>query len=572
METEKLCNVLTQWLLTDPNDPEACITITFKFQHPGEDENKPRYFSFNRKQDETLAVLLKRIKLNFMKTFLKSNNKQHKSENNELLDFTFQFYFDGKLIEDLNSFQNKDFWIEGSKFQINNQIYDVHLNWPKITNLKFPKKIFSGFLIFPHIDMVNGHIEKSKFTWFRKNPIAEESTEWIKIAEGFAYEVSNEDLNCRLKVRCKPSDGEHFGLSEEVESDIVIKGPTECPFELRQQSKINDPHRFRVVSYNILADIYANTAHSMENIFPYCKPEFISFDYRKLLILKELLGYNANLILLQEVDKNFMEKGIGPIMSEKGYGSRFHCKPQMVEGLATFYDETCFELLSCDSKSFSDVLLKHKSFRKLLKKISENQLLFERITKLKNCFQILVLNTKNKQDGRTKSLITVNLHLYSKDDADHIRLIQTYICFKYVEILLKDLRFQFDFDELVSFIICGDFNSTPEWGVLRLAFEQRVDTTYEDFKINELEQIFDFTLSHTLMLRSACGFPDYTNYTSNFIGCLDYIFYDTYCLEVHEVIPNPPHCDIVKETALPNEKIPSDHLPLICTLEWKSFM
>jgi mRNA deadenylase 3'-5' endonuclease subunit Ccr4 len=48
--------------------------------------------------------------------------------------------------------------------------------------------------------------------------------------------------------------------------------------------------RFRIVSYNILADLYADSDVSRTELFPYCPPYALNIDYRKQLILKELLG------------------------------------------------------------------------------------------------------------------------------------------------------------------------------------------------------------------------------------------------------------------------------------------
>ena len=44
------------------------------------------------------------------------------------------------------------------------------------------------------------------------------------------------------------------------------------------------------MSYNILADLYADSEVSRTQLFPYCPPYALSIDYRKQLILKELLG------------------------------------------------------------------------------------------------------------------------------------------------------------------------------------------------------------------------------------------------------------------------------------------
>lgn len=48
--------------------------------------------------------------------------------------------------------------------------------------------------------------------------------------------------------------------------------------------------RFRVVSYNILADLYCDSDHTRNELFPYCPAYALHIDYRKLLIVKELLG------------------------------------------------------------------------------------------------------------------------------------------------------------------------------------------------------------------------------------------------------------------------------------------
>ena len=76
----------------------------------------------------------------------------------------------------------------------------------------------------------------------------------------------------------------------------------------------------------------------------------------------------------------------------------------------------------------------------------------------------------------------------------------------------------------------------------------------------------DIKHDHTLI--SACGFPQYTNYVSNFIGCLDYIYVEPSKLNVEEVIPMCSHEEVIQYTALPNAVFPSDHLALVCELSF----
>lgn len=74
-------------------------------------------------------------------------------------------------------------------------------------------------------------------------------------------------------------------------------------FDNRHMYKVVEQPALRVVSYNILADIYAQTELSKTVLYPYCAPYALQLDYRQNLIKKELTGYNADIICLQEVDK-----------------------------------------------------------------------------------------------------------------------------------------------------------------------------------------------------------------------------------------------------------------------------
>ncbi|PRD32059.1 UNVERIFIED_CONTAM: Pde12 [Trichonephila clavipes] len=77
-------------------------------------------------------------------------------------------------------------------------------------------------------------------------------------------------------------------------------------------------------------------------------------------------------------------------------------------------------------------------------------------------------------------------------------------------------------------------------------------------------------IKHNLCLDTACGTPEYTNYTQDFHGCLDYIFYSKNNLEVTDVVPMPNHEHVTAQVALPNDYFPSDHIALVCTLQWKN--
>ena len=58
--------------------------------------------------------------------------------------------------------------------------------------------------------------------------------------------------------------------------------------------------------------------------------------------------------------------------------------------------------------------------------------------------------------------------------------------------------------------------------------------------------------------------PAFTNFTSQFQGCLDYLWYNDF-LNVTDVAPLPQEGELRKYTALPSILHPSDHLPLCAT-------
>jgi len=72
-----------------------------------------------------------------------------------------------------------------------------------------------------------------------------------------------------------------------------------------------------------------------------------------------------------------------------------------------------------------------------------------------------------------------------------------------------------------------------------------------------------------LRMSSACGTPDYTNYTPEFSACLDYIFYEQDKFEVEQIIPMPSKEELTLHTGLPSVVFPSDHISLCADLKLK---
>ncbi|KAF7382815.1 hypothetical protein HZH66_013217 [Vespula vulgaris] len=337
----------------------------------------------------------------------------------------------------------------------------------------------------------------------------------------------------RLKLNCTPRNETESGPSIEVESKKVVEaGPGNCPFDTRHmftKFKLTGKS-FRVTSYNILANVYASTSYSKENLFPYCPEYALEIDYRKQLILKELIGFNSDIICLQEVDNKIYDNDLMPTLSLLQYKRHNTEMPK---------------------------------FALIWSKI-ENEKVKKRFLQRNTTAQVIALRSRERP---LDVLVIANTHLYFHPDADHIRLLQAYYILLYIENLIEKIKQEHP-QSNVSILLCGDFNSVPECGIYQLMTENYIPENYKDWSSNLEETVKDVSLTYNVRFASACGTPIYTNYTPEFSGCLDYIFYEKNKLEVEQVIPLPNDEELALYVGLPSIVLPSDHISLCADLKW----
>jgi len=103
---------------------------------------------------------------------------------------------------------------------------------------------------------------------------------------------------------------------------------------------------FRVLTYNVLAEIYAT-----RQMYPYCPVWALSWSYRRELLRRELQSYNADILCLQEVQGDHYKNFLYPIMAEWGYEGWYLKKSResmglegKVDGCAMFYKRNRFIL------------------------------------------------------------------------------------------------------------------------------------------------------------------------------------------------------------------------------------
>ncbi|KAH8303927.1 hypothetical protein KR018_001349 [Drosophila ironensis] len=147
------------------------------------------------------------------------------------------------------------------------------------------------------------------------------------------------------------------------------------------------------------------------------------------------------------------------------------------------------------------------------------------------------------------------------------------MCFAiiYVEHIRSETLREFNIGnpQNIGLIFCGDFNSTPDCGIYKLMTEQFIDSTLVDWRSNLEEAVSGVELSQPFKMDSACGTPEYTNFTTLFSGCLDYIYYQKDCFELLQSVPLPTEEEFKANTAIPSVVFPSDHVALIADLKFR---
>ncbi|XP_034231600.1 2',5'-phosphodiesterase 12 [Thrips palmi] len=551
--------------------------FTFTFHYVNDSLGVDRKFNLNRQSTEAISTFLDRIQCNVAKIVnekhAKRRKKAKKKQGEDSSDdntcpapqVTVELLRSGNPVPTDETCQSilecKDLVL----LSLNGKKYNVVVNPPWVDEIQLPKSILSNFPVYPS-KFVGTNLDRgeSEFVWFRK---LQNEVQWQKVGSGFIYTPSTEDINYLLKITCQPKKDMISGpVVESISKSTVEAGPGECPFELRHAftKERTMGNCFRVMTYNILAGMYSDTEAAKSELFAHCPAYALDIDYRKQLFMKEILGYNADIICLQEVDERVFENDLQPILGLEGYTGVFHKKGSVREGLACLVNTKRFRLveshLSLLSAEFSD----RPCYQKLWQAVNHNEALLERLKDRGTSSQATVLqSTENSK----KWLVVGNTHLYFHPDADHVRLLQGGQTILFIEDVVNKLK-EANPDADVSVILCGDFNSTPECGVFQLMTTGYAPENLVDWKSNEAERITGLSLSQPFKLDSACGTPQFTNYTVGFSGCLDYIFYQTDSMRVKEVLPLYSEEELQKYTALPNIVFPSDHVALVSEIEW----
>ncbi|KAG2627832.1 hypothetical protein PVAP13_3KG263938 [Panicum virgatum] len=334
--------------------------------------------------------------------------------------------------------------------------------------------------------------------------------------------------------------------------------PRFAPLPTEQsESQTDAGYQFRLVSYNILAQVYVKSA-----FFPHSPSACLKWKSRSKAVLTELKSFDADLMCIQELDEydTFYKKN----MENSGYSSIYIQRSgDKRDGCGIFYKPKSAELVQKEGIHYNDLVEKYVHSDHVHSAPPNNSSPEDTTAKPDNskrgdpndpCVRLKrdcvgLLAAFKLSDPCDHILIVANTHIYWDPEWIDVKLAQA----KY---LLSRVS---QFEQLISnkfnckpsVIITGDFNSTPG------------DKVYNYLLSANLESTDEAPIKLCSLYAANGGEPEFTNYTPGFTGTLDYIFLsNSSSIKPTSLLCLPRGDSADVQGGLPNFQHPSDHLPI----------
>ncbi|KAH9737651.1 Endonuclease/exonuclease/phosphatase family protein expressed [Citrus sinensis] len=400
---------------------------------------------------------------------------------------------------------------------------------------------------------------------------------WFEVGRSKTYTPSADDIGHVLKFECVVVDAETklpVGHPNTLLTSRVIPAPSPSPRRLfpvngsdmnmmghiDSDGRISSTGTFSVLSYNILSDVYA-TSES----YSYCPSWALSWAYRRQNLLREIIGYRADIVCLQEV---------------------YNGNPHTIDGCATFFRRDRFSHVkkyevefNKAAQSLTDAILPSAQKKNALNRLVKD-----------NVALIVVLEAKFSNQGadtpgKRQLLCVANTHVNVHQELKDVKLWQVHTLLKGLEKIAASAD--------IPMLVCGDFNSVPGSAPHALLAMGKVEPVHPDLAVDPLTILRPHTkLTHQLPLVSAYSSfarigvglgmehqrrrmdpttnePLFTHCTRDFIGTLDYIFYTADSLSVESLLELLDEDSLRKDTALPSPEWSSDHIALLAEFRCK---
>ncbi|KAL6539876.1 Carbon catabolite repressor protein 4 1 [Orobanche hederae] len=420
---------------------------------------------------------------------------------------------------------------------------------------------------------------------------------WFEVGYCKMYTPTADDIGHNLKFECFVVDAETkllVGPASTLLTSRVIPAPSPSPRRLIMLTGIDfsgnltlDGHilsagAFTVLSYNILSEKYASS-----ELYNYCPSWALSWTYRRQNLLREIIGYHADIVCLQEVQSDHFEEFFVPELDKHGYQACFKRKTaevfvasiNSVDGCATFFRRDRFTHVkkyevefNKAAHSLTDALVPSAQKRNALNRLVKD-----------NVALILVLEAKFGSQGvdipgKRQLVCVANTHVHVSEELKDVKLWQVHTLLKGLEKIAASAD--------IPMLVCGDFSSVPGSAPHSLLAMGKVDPLHPDLAVDPLGILRPTAkLTHQLPLVSAYSSfarvgvglgveqrrrmdpatnePIFTNCTRDFIGTHDYIFYSADSLTVESLLELVDEDSLRKDTALPSPEWSSDHIALL---------
>ncbi|KAL6555472.1 Carbon catabolite repressor protein 4 1 [Orobanche gracilis] len=420
---------------------------------------------------------------------------------------------------------------------------------------------------------------------------------WFEVGHSKTYTPTTDDIGHVLKFECTVVDVETkmaVGSPSPLCTSRVIPAPSpsprrmisvsgmDVPGHMDMDGRVSSGATFSVVSYNILSDFYATNEQ-----YSYCPSWALSWAYRRQNLLREIVGYSADVVCLQEVQSDHFEEFFAPELDKHGYQAVFKKKSgevfggniSNIDGCATFFRRDRFSHVKKYEVEFNKAA---QSLTDALVPSSQKKNALNRLIK-DNIALIIVLEAKFSNQGidipgKRQLFCVANTHVHVHQEMKDVKLWQVHTLLKGLEKIAASAD--------IPMLVCGDFNSVPGSAPHTLLALGKVDPLHPDLAVDPLGILRPTTkLTHQLPLVSAYSSfvrigvglgleqrrkmdlatnePRFTNCTRDFIGTHDYIFYSADTLTVERLLELLDEDSLRKDTALPSPEWSSDHIALL---------
>lgn len=318
--------------------------------------------------------------------------------------------------------------------------------------------------------------------------------------------------------------------------------------------------------------------------------------------MDEIRHYAADVISLQEVETGQFHGFFLPELKRDGYEGIFSPKSRAktmsesdrkhVDGCAIFYRTSKFTLLKEHLVEFNQLAMANAegSDDMLNRVMTKDNIGLAALLQIKDAaFDNVNMDGKGCLPQQTPILVCT-AHIHWDPEYCDVKLIQTMMLMRELRGILEDVghslrnthRRSIGDANSVPLLLCGDLNSLPESGVIEYLKTGHVSADHPDFKelgykdclrkmCLESDALIGNTYTHPFKIRDAYadGIMPYTNYTFDFKGVIDYIFFSRQHMSVLGVLGplDPQWFQENKVVGCPHPHVPSDHFPLLAQLE-----